>query len=227
MSSTPTIYEILDIPHPKVVHGYEQMPMDGVSLAYTFDDATAPTQKKHQFFDNNGSRAIYKDGWLACTFGALIPWNTPASVPCIKEWDSATDQWELYKLDEDFSQANDLAKVHPDKLEALKKDFLELAEDNKAFPIGAGLWLRTHPRTSVSRLMPEFNAPGVGRESTHVTVDLEMRDGASGVLYAVGGAFPHRRFEPHRPGNASHPDPHPVGRARSRGPGPVRSHRVQ
>lgn len=196
----PTIYEILGIPYPKVVHSYKQMPMDGVSLAYTFDNPTAPTRKKIQFFDNNASRGIYKDGWFASTFGPLIPWNTPASVPRIKDWDSAEDQWELYKLDEDFSQANDLAKVYPEKLAELKKDFLALAEDNKDFPIGAGLWLRIHPGDRVTtpytswtftqntRRMPEFTALGVGRQSTHVTIDLDMKDGASGVLYAVGGA---------------------------------------
>ena len=196
----PTIYEILDIPLPRVVNGYQQMPMDGTSLAYTFDDATAPGRKKVQFFDNNGSRGIYKDGWFAGTFGPFIPWNSPASVPRIKQWDSATDEWELYRLDGDFSQANDLAQAQPEKLAALKKDFLALAEDNKDFPIGAGNWLRLHPQDRISspytewtfsqttRRMPEFAAPGVGRQSTEVTIDVEIEDAASGVLYAVGGA---------------------------------------
>jgi arylsulfatase len=74
----PTIYELLNLPHPKVVHGYAQMPMDGVSLAYTFDNPSAETRKKMQFFDNNGSRAIYDDGWFAGTFGPYIPWDAPA-----------------------------------------------------------------------------------------------------------------------------------------------------
>lgn len=196
----PTIYEILNIPLPEVVNGHEQMPMDGTSLAYTFANATAPTTKKVQFFDNNGSRGIYQDGWFAGTFGPLIPWDTAGSVARIRQWDSATDEWELYKLDGDFSQANDLAKAQPEKLATLKKDFLALAEDNKDFPIGAGNWLRLYPQDRVSsphtswtfsqttRRMPEFAAPGVGRQSTEVTIDLEMQEGASGVLYAVGGA---------------------------------------
>lgn len=196
----PTLYELLDIPHPKVVHGYEQMKMDGISLAYTFEDGTSATKKAVQFFDNNGSRAIYKDGWMACTFGPFIPWNTPASVSRINNWDSATDEWELYHLAEDFSQANDLAKDQPERLEQLKKDFVALAEDNKDFPIGAGNWLRLHPADRIStpytewnftkntRRMPEFAAPGVGRQSTEVTVDVEIEEGANGVLYAVGGA---------------------------------------
>lgn len=196
----PTIYELLDIPHPKTVNGIVQIPMDGISLAYTFNDADAKPQKQTQFFDNNGSRAIYQDGWLACAFGPLIPWNTPASVKRIANWDSGTDAWELYHLDEDFSQANDLASVYPDKLAELKEQFLKLAEDNKDFPIGAGNWLRLHPEDRVktdyttwtfsqsTRRMPEFAAPGVGRQSNDVTIDIEVGDMASGVLYAVGGS---------------------------------------
>lgn len=78
-----------------------------------------------------------------------IPWDTPASVQRIQNWDSATDQWELYKIDDDFSQARDLAGEHPEKLAELKADFLKLAEDNKDFPIGAGNWLRLHPEDRI------------------------------------------------------------------------------
>ncbi|MGI9241558.1 MAG: arylsulfatase [Verrucomicrobiales bacterium] len=196
----PTIYEILEIPLPKVVNGYEQMKMDGKSFAYTFADAGAPTAKQVQFFDNNGSRAIYQDGWLACTFGPFIPWNTPASVPRVAKWDSATDVWELYKLGDDFSQAKDLAAEMPDRLDAMKADFLELAKDNKDFPIGAGNWLRLHPEDRVktaytewafsqtTRRMPEFAAPGLGRQSNTVVAEIDVKDAASGVIYAVGGA---------------------------------------
>ncbi len=196
----PTIYELLKIPHPAVVHGNKQIPIDGVSLAYTFDDASTPTKKKIQFFDNNGSRAIYKDGWMACAFGPFIPWNTPASISRIQNWDSATDQWELYNLNDDFSQADDLSKTHPDKLNQLKNEFLELAKKNQDFPIGAGNWLRLYPQDRVTtpysnwnfsqntRRMPEFAAPGVGRQSTNVTIEVDLKDQANGVLYAVGGA---------------------------------------
>jgi arylsulfatase A-like enzyme len=70
---TPTIYDILGITPPKVVNGFEQMPIDGVSMKYTFDNAAAVPVAKTQFFDNNGSRGIYQDGWYACTFGPLRP----------------------------------------------------------------------------------------------------------------------------------------------------------
>ena len=137
---------------------------------------------------------------MACTFGPFIPWNTPASVPRVAKWDSATDKWELYNLAEDFSQSNNLAASMPEKLEALKLEFMQLAEANKDFPIGAGNWLRLHPEDRIktpytswtftrnTRRMPEFTAPGLGRESNHVTIDVDVPDKANGVLYAVGGS---------------------------------------
>ncbi len=196
----PTLYEILGIRPLKVVSGQEQIPFDGTSLAYTFAGATAPSRKRVQYFDNNGSRAIYEDGWMACAFGPFIPWNTPASAPRIAKWDSATDAWELYHVSEDFSQADDLAEAMPDKLAELKQEFLALAEDNHGFPIGAGNWLRLHPEDRIktpytswtfhqnTRRMPEFTAPGLGRESNTVEIDVEVPARASGVLYALGGA---------------------------------------
>ncbi len=162
--------------------------------------ANAPTRKHVQFFDNNGSRAIFKDGWMACTFGPFIPWNTPLSVPRIANWDSATDKWELYNLNEDFSQANDLATSMPEKLEQLKREFMTLAEANQDFPIGAGNWLRLHPEDRVKTpytaldVQPKYTTharihrAGLGRESNRVTIDVEVPDNANGVLYAVGGS---------------------------------------
>ncbi len=196
----PTIFDLLKITPPKSVNGHQQIKIDGHSFAGTFDTTDAPETNTVQFFDNNGSRAIYKDGWMACAFGPFYPWNTPASLPRLAKWDSATDEWELYNLKEDFSQANDLAASNPAKLAELQKEFIALAEDNKAFPIGAGNWLRLHPEDRVStpyrswtfnantRRMPEFTAPGVGRESNTVTIELEVPENADGVLYALGGA---------------------------------------
>ena len=194
----PTLYEILDITPPKEVNGLEQVRIDGTSLAYTFENADAPNVKKEQFFDNNGSSGFYQDGWFAGTFGPLIPWLNAQKG--LADWDSAKDKWQLYKLDSDFSQSTDVSAEHPEKLKELKERFLAVAEDNKAFPIGAGIWLRLHPKdlhkTSYSswkfnantRRMPEFTAPGLGKQSNKVTIDLEIKEDSSGVLYALGGA---------------------------------------
>ena len=181
-----------------MVDGFTQDPLDGVSMVYTFDNAKAPGQKHTQYFDNNGSRGIYHDGWYACTFGPLIPWLTV--TPGLATWDSSKDVWELYNLQTDFSQADDLAAKDPQRLTDLKALFLKEAKENQVFPIGAGIWLRIHPEDrmktsyttwhfdSTSTRMPEFSAPGLGRESNHVTVNAELGVNASGVLYALGGA---------------------------------------
>jgi arylsulfatase A-like enzyme len=194
----PTIYEILRIKPPKVVDGFKQDPIDGLSMAYTLADAKAAGHKHTQYFDNNGSRGIYQDGWYACTFGPLTPWLTVS--PGLATWDSSKDVWELYDLKADFSQADNLAAKAPKRTEQMKALFLREAKANKAFPIGAGIWLRVHPEDrvktpytnwdfdSTTTRMPEFTAPGLGRESNHVTIDVEVGENGSGVLYALGGA---------------------------------------
>ena len=130
----PTIYEIVGIKPPKVVNGFVQDPIDGVSLAYTFADAKAPTKKHVQYFDNNGSRGIYQDGWVAATFGPLVPWLPGA--PGLAEWDSAKDRWELYNITTDFSEAVDLAAKDPKRLARLQKTFNAQARANQVFPHG-------------------------------------------------------------------------------------------
>jgi arylsulfatase len=196
---TPTLYDILGIKPPKVVDGFKQDSIDGVSMKYTFANGTVPGRKTTQYFDNNGSRGIYHDGWFAGTFGPFVPWDTAGSSAAIKDWDANKDVWELYDLRSDFSQADDLAAKNPKKLSEMKALFLKEAKANKAFPIGAGNWLRIHPEdrvktpysswtfdTSTVR-MPEFTAPGLGRESNHVAIEAELGENATGVLYALGG----------------------------------------
>ena len=120
--------------------------------------------------------------------------------PGLATWDSSKDVWELYDLTKDFSQADNLAEKEPERLANMKELFLAEAKENKVFPIGAGIWLRIHPEDRVkspyrswhfdatTTRMPEFAAPGLGRESNHVTIDADLGDNASGVLYALGGA---------------------------------------
>ena len=128
----PTLYELLGIKPPREVNGFKQDPMDGVSMAASFTDAAAPENKHVQYFDNNGSRGLYKDGWYACTFGPLIPWVNAQSG--LDQWDSAKDVWELYDITKDFSQADNLAAQNPGKLDEMKKLFLKEAKKNKVLP---------------------------------------------------------------------------------------------
>ena len=195
----PTIYEIVGITPPKVVDGFAQDPIDGVSLAYTFADATAPGRKKVQYFDNNGSRAIYQDGWVAATFGPLMPWLPGA--PGLAEWDSAKDKWELYNITTRLLRGRRPRGEGTDSAwRSCRRPFDEQAVANKVYPLGAGIWLRLHPEDRIktpytswqfdatTTRMPEFTAPGLGRENSTVTIDAEVGDNASGVLYALGGS---------------------------------------
>ncbi len=200
----PTLYEAIGIKAPQMVDGFKQDPIDGTSLAYTFADAKAAGNKHVQYFDNNGSRGIYKDGWYACTFGPLTPWLQVS--PGLATWDSAKDKWELYDLSSDFSQAQDLAAKEPKKLEEMKALFLEQAKANKVLPIGAGIWLRLHPEDRIkspyskwtfdssTTRMPEFTAPGLGRESS--TGCDRCRDGRERLRRALRPGRLERRPQP-------------------------------
>ena len=145
-----------------------------------------------------GSRAIYRDGWMACAFGPRIPW-VPGLPPGIQEWTPDKDVWELYNLDEDWSQANDLASRMPEKLAQMKELFLIEAAKNKALPIGGGLWIPIlHPELRIAPeytdwtfagntvRMPEFCAPALGNKPNVVTIDAVIPDNANGVLYKLG-----------------------------------------
>ena len=194
----PTLYDVIGIKAPKIVNGFDQMKIDGVSMKYTFADGKATPAAKTQFFDNNGSRGIYKDGWYASTFGPLYPW-LPAS-PGFDKWRPENDVWELYNLNEDFTQFNDLAAKNPDKLKELQTAYMVEAKDNKDLPIGAGIWLRLHPEDVITspyrswtfsqqtRRMPEFSAPGLGKTNNKVVLDVDLPANANGVLYALGGS---------------------------------------
>jgi arylsulfatase A-like enzyme len=193
----PTLFEILDITPPDVVNGYNQDPIDGISMMYTFDNADANPQKKTQFFDIMGSRGVYHDGWFACTMGPRIPW---APSPGMATWTPDKDVWELYNINEDWSQSNDLAKDNPQKLQEMKDLFLVESAKNYNMPIGGGLWALLHPEYTLGNpateynytpgliTIPEFSAAKIGRKHNLITLDVDMPINANGVLFALGGS---------------------------------------
>jgi len=196
----PTIYELTKITPPKVVNGFEQDSIDGISMAYAFGDAKAPGMRKTQFFDIMASRGIYHDGWIASAPGPREPWV--GGLPNgIKEWSPLTDKWELYDLNEDWSQANDLAVANPKKLEELKLLFLVESTKNKNLPIGGGLWSTAmfHPEDAPASTltewtfdapitrMPESAAPKLGKQDSLVSMEVDVPENANGVLYALAG----------------------------------------
>lgn len=195
----PTIYDVIGITPPRVVDGVEQMEIDGVSLAYSFNDAEAPEQKLVQYFDIMGSRGVYKDGWFAAAFGPKSPWSTDLSG--LFGWDPDEDEWELYDLRNDFSQAHDLAKEMPKKLQAMKDVFLIEATKNNVFPIGGGLYVPAfHPEEMKTSSLTEWTlfegqtrigeslAPRfISGFSSLATIHANVPENAEGVLFCVGG----------------------------------------
>ncbi len=196
----PTIYEILKIKEPTMVNGFSQDPVHGVSMVYSFADSKAPGTRKTQFFDIMASRGVYDNGWFASARGPREPWvgGIPKGV---KEWSPLTDRWELYNLEEDWSQANDLAAKNPAKLEEMKALFLAESAKYKNLPIGGGLWSTAMfhpddaPASSLTEwtfekaitYMPESTAPKLGKNSSLVKMEVDVPANASGVLYALAG----------------------------------------
>jgi len=193
----PTIYDLLDIPNPKVVDGHEQDPIDGVSFASTLDDPDAPEVKKTQYFEIMGSRGIYHEGWMASTFGPRTPWV--ASFPDLANWNPNEDEWALYDTRTDYTLMNNLADENPEKLEEMKKLFLVEAEKNNVLPVGGGLYAGIHPedmkRSSntawtlfegMTRI-PESEAPNVRNGNFRAEIEAEVPANVSGVIFAMGG----------------------------------------
>src|SRR4051812_1689659 len=134
----PTILEAAGLPEPTQVNGVPQMPMQGVSFAFTFDDAKAPSRHTQQYFEILGNRAMYKDGWLACWRLDRIPWKIdPETLARFApgKWNPDQDKCELYNLDEDFSQADNVADKYPDKVTELTALFWAEAEKYQALPL--------------------------------------------------------------------------------------------
>ena len=156
----PTIYDIVGIEPPLLVHGVPQIPIAGASFARTLTDPSAPGGKKTQYFEIMGSRGIYHDGWMASTFGPRVPW-LPGLPPGIQDWTPDNDRWELYHLDQDWSQAHDLAAEMPDKLAQMRELFAIEAARNSVLPIGGGLWVPIfHPELRITPPYREWEFPG-------------------------------------------------------------------
>jgi len=194
-----TLYDILSITPPDFYNGVAQDRMDGVSFAYTFDEADAENRKSTQYFEVMGSRGIYKNGWFAGTIGPRVPWNPAASK--LADWDPSDDVWELYDITKDYSQANNIADQNPEKLKEMQDAFLVEAANNKVFPIGGSLYVVAyHPEEMKATTLREWNMFGgmtriaesqapkfMSGFSSVSTIDADISDNASGVLFAVGG----------------------------------------
>lgn len=195
----PTILEAARLPEPKVVNGTPQVPMAGVSMAYSFDNKTAADRHVTQYFEIFGNRAIYQDGWLAGTIHKA-PWEPKVRRPL------ADDVWELYDVRADFSLTRNLAQQNPAKLAELQAVFMKEGEKYNVLPIDDRLLERFDAtlvgrpdimagRTSMTLSqgmvgMAENVFLNVKNRSSSVTADIEIPTGkANGTIIAQGGRF--------------------------------------
>jgi arylsulfatase len=124
----PTILEAAGLPEPKVVNGTPQLPMEGVSMLYSFDDARAKERHTTQYFEIAGNRTIYHDGCFARTIHRAA-WESKPRNPLDQ------DIWALYDVGRDFSLVNDLARRNPGKLAELQALFMSEAAKHHVLPI--------------------------------------------------------------------------------------------
>jgi arylsulfatase len=195
----PTVLAVAGVPEPKVVHGVEQRPIEGVSMAYTFEDPSAAEQRTTQYFEMFVNRGIYHEGWTAVTRHST-PWVMSPTLPSLEE-----DVWELYDTNTDWTQARDLAAEQPEKLAELQQLFLEEARKYNVLPLDdrrvERLDAETAGRPTLIKGGSQLLFSGMGRlsesslvniknKSHAVTAEIVVREGgASGVLVAQGGAF--------------------------------------
>jgi arylsulfatase A-like enzyme len=194
----PTVFESVGVPAPDMVNGVAQRPMEGVSMYYSFDHPEAPDARTTQYFEMLGNRAIYDNGWFAGTIHKA-PWEAQPRRALTE------DVWELYNVNEDFSQANNLADQNPEKLEELKQKFMEEAVKYNVLPIDDRSIERLDPaiagrpdlmngKTKLTLYegatgIPENAFINIKNTSLTITAEVEVPANASGVILCQGGDF--------------------------------------
>jgi arylsulfatase A-like enzyme len=194
-----TVLEAAGLPEPTSVHGVQQLPLHGISMAYSFDDADAAEQHETQYFELAANRGIYHQGWTAVTRHST-PWEFGAKLPAFDD-----DVWELYDTNTDWTQAHDLANENPDKLRELQRLFLLEASRYNVFPLDDRRVERFNPdiagRPQLIKGNRQLLFGGMGRLTENSVVNLKNKShavtaeiivpdsGAQGVIVAQGGAF--------------------------------------
>ncbi len=198
----PTILEVTGIPAPEYLDGIKQAPVEGTSFAYTFDPAYAEAPSRHttQYFEMMGQWALYHEGWLLSTKVNRAPWEAfGAANP-----DPLNNQvLELYDLNKDFSQSQNIADKHPDKVKQLKELFIEEGKKYQVFPMDASVAARlVAPRPNITAGRKEFvytmpmtglpqgDSPLLLNTSYTITADIDVPEGgAEGMILTSGGRF--------------------------------------
>jgi arylsulfatase A-like enzyme len=198
MDIMPTILEAANIQPPDVLDGIPQKPIEGVSMMYTFKDAKAPDRRRQQIFELVSNRAMYQNGWMASSL-AFVPWEAVRAG-----YDPDKAKWELYHIDQDFSQADDLAGQNPEKLKELVDLWWAQAARENILPLD---WraierlsdqITGRPSLTTGRkefvydtplvALPEGSAPDLKNKSFTITAEAEVpAGGGDGMIFTQGG----------------------------------------
>ncbi len=198
----PTILEATGIPAPDTLNGIKQAPIEGVSMVYTWpkENASAPTRHTTQYFEMLGNRAIYHDGWVAATTPVTLPWELSTKPPP----DVITGyKWELYHVEDDPTEYNDLAAKMPDKLKEMQTLFYSEAKTYDVLPLDNSTlarWNTPRPNLTAGRTVftysggltgvPASAAPDILNKSYTITAEVTIPDGgAEGMIVTQGGRF--------------------------------------
>ncbi|HZD34934.1 MAG TPA: arylsulfatase, partial [Nitrososphaeraceae archaeon] len=189
----PTILEAIGVESPSQIGGYVQAPVEGISMYYSFNDTTAPTRKQMQYFEMLGNRGIWYKDWIAVTFHGQLPWeNKP-------KWSFDEDKWELYKVDEDFSQCHNLADKNPEKLRQLVEMWWAEAGRYNVLPLDDRKQERLIARDKLKERtsytlypgtvrVPQSAAPDTKNRSYSIKAEVNIPPtGAEGPLCVIGG----------------------------------------
>jgi arylsulfatase A-like enzyme len=192
----PTILEAAGVEQPSEVNGVPQKPIEGVSMVYSFDEPKAAEHHRVQYFEMFGNRAVYSNGWVACTRHGRLPWENAGT------YDFDKDKWELYRIDGDFSEANDMAAQEPQRLRDMQDLFWIEAAKYQVLPLDDRFIERADPSLRPSLIagrtdftyfpgatrIPESSSPYVKNRSHSITAHVDVpQTGGDGVLVAAGG----------------------------------------
>ena len=198
----PTLLEVAEIQQPEVVDGIKQSPIEGTSFAYTFGAKGADESSRHktQYFEMMGDHAIYNEGWLLSTKVKRPPWEAfgPANPDPVNNV-----TWELYDLNKDFSQCDDIAAQHPEKVKEMKAVFMQEARKYGVLPMDASVAARiVAPRPNITAGrnqfvytrpmtgLPQGDSPSLLNSSYTITAEIDVpQGGGEGMILTSGGRF--------------------------------------
>lgn len=189
----PTTIELTTVTVPEVINGYPQWPIQGTSFAFSLNDQKAPTRHHVQYYELHGGRSIYKDGWKASVYHPRnISGETGGTDPNFNPRPFSQDKWELYNLNEDWNEINDLAAKYPEKLKELQDLFDSEAKSNNVYPLHSyqeGLAAPViKPKTVILEGTSQKIQVQIGKGALSITANIETSAKTDeGVIFSNGG----------------------------------------